>query len=275
MDIIEALVKKLVEDEDLIKGVTPRKIQKMLDHLRNAKNTKLSPEQRQRALDQVRILASEGKEKRSAQEKASNLDKLLARSKEKTASAADKKLADIAARAGLTGPKKEKVKEAPATPGSEATRTELETSARRAKRDPKAMSDDYYDIPTIDDATTSLLETGKPEKAKRMLTAKYKSQANEALDQVGKLHGAGDIDSAHELYSAIPSNLLPKHLQNYHPDYMHYGVTPTHWGALPPEAHQHMASTHKQVLSGELDNHPDYAHIAPKVKALRNPKPTA
>ncbi len=274
MDIIEALVKRLIEDEDLLKGVTPRKVQKMLDHLAVAKNPKLSPQQRQMALEQVNSLANEGKEKRSAQSRMSHLDKLLAGAKSKTATAADQKLAEIAARAGIKLPK-EKVRDAPATPGSDSTLKELETSARRAKRDPNAMPDDYYNIPTSEEATTQLLDAGKPEKAKRMVQSKLASQTKEALEHVNKLHSMGDTDSAHELYSAIPKNLLPKDMHGYNPDYMHYGVAPAHWGALPVDAHQHMHNTHKQLLSGELDNHPDYQHIVPKVKALKVPKPSA
>ena len=86
----------------------------------------------------------------------------------------------------------------------------------------------------------------------------------------------GDIDSAHELYSAIPKNLLPKDMQDYNPTYMHYGVAPAHWGAIPDPAHRNeMHNIHKQAMSGELDSHPDYQHILPKVKALKAPKPPA
>jgi hypothetical protein len=280
MDIIEALVKRMIEDEDLIKGVVPRKVQKMLQHLENAKNSKLSPQQRQSALEQAMYIAKEGKEQKatsSAQSRASNLERLLSASKSKTASSADQRLAEIAARAGIKVPK-EKEKEAPATPGSEATRTQIETSARRARRDPNAMPAKHYEAAedAIFDAPTKMLEQDKPQKAKRLMTSKLASQANEALEQVNKLHGAGDIDTAHELYSAIPKNFLPKTLHDYNPDYMHYGVHPEMWSQITNPAHrQDMHNIHKQALSGELDNHPDYAHIIPKVKALKAPKPPA
>jgi hypothetical protein len=212
MDIIDALVKRLVENEDLIKDATSRRVQKMIAHLKSAKNKSLSPQQRQHAYEQAKRLIQASKESKSKHTKVSNLDKLLAASKSKTATDADNRLTYLAAKHNIKLPKKN--------------------------------------------------------------ASDTNSQAQEALDQVGKLHSMGDTDSAHELYNAIPNNLLPKNMQDYNPAYMHYGVHPEMWSQMPDPAHrQEMHNIHKQALAGELDNHPDYAHIVPKVKSLKAPKP--
>jgi uncharacterized protein YoaH (UPF0181 family) len=248
----------------------------MLDRFRQAKNPNLSPKQRQQAIEEINEISGEGKSKASAQSRIDNLDRLMAGAKDKTATDADRKLAEMSTRMGIKQPK-EKVRDAPATQAfpNSPTRQELETSARRAKKDPKAMPDSYYsDIPTFEDAFTETAQKA-PSKAKAMARAKLTSQANEAVATADKLHGLGHVDDAHALYSAIPKNFLPEHMKEYNPDYMHYGVAPNHWAVLPPEAHQHMHDTHKQVLAGQLDDHPDYKTIAPKVKALKVPKPSA
>src|ERR1035437_1626180 len=98
MDIIDALVKRMVEDEDLLKGVTPRKVQKMLDRFRQAKNPNLSPKQRQQAIEEINEISGEGKSKASAQSRIDNLDRLMAGAKDKTATDADRKLAEMSKR---------------------------------------------------------------------------------------------------------------------------------------------------------------------------------
>ena len=274
MDMIDALIKRLVEDEDLFKDSSNRRINMIKDYLRVTKDPKLSPEQRNLAYRQARSIADTGKEEKFADEKASKLEELMIRAKGKTASDADRRLADIAARAGIKVPK-ERVKEAPATPGSDATLTQLQASAKRARRDPKDFSEKQYDKmnDNIFEAPGKLLSRNKPEQAARLLMDKYRSKAKESVELANKLHGMGDIDSAHELYSAIPKNHLPKELHDYNPDYMHYGMHPAMWSheATTPDIKQVMHDTHKQAMAGELDNHPDYKNIIPKLKASKIP----
>lgn len=304
MEFVDILVKKMIEDDDLFKAISAEKgVKMMLDWMREAKDPKTSKGRKQQLMEKLAHMRDTGQElkdpkaKGTAGKKMNALEQAVADSKEKRSAAAGSSLARQAGikdveekftadqskapkgdnkimreKARALGIKLPTEKEPGITPGSAATLAEIKASANRARRDPKAPLE-----VAIKPMEQSISETiGKnPEKAKRMMTAHVANKSKDALNEFHKQLDAGDIETAHTLFHHIPKNHLPDGLQDYNPAYAHYGSTPEIWKQTMPDSKQAIHDLHKQVVSGALNDHPDWKDIAPKVQALKMPKVTA
>lgn len=95
-----------------------------------------------------------------------------------------------------------------------------------------------------------------------------------ALDLAHGLHKEGNIDDAHSILRAIPTEHLPQELKSYDPTYIHYNVTPSTWSKFSPEHQEHVKNFHNEIMSGVHDtsSDPNTKALAFKVKNLNKPR---
>lgn len=104
-------------------------------------------------------------------------------------------------------------------------------------------------------AITSGGKPMKPAAPKKVKAPKEAAPVNPAsIQPVAPLNPAAPV--------AAPQNVKLK----YSPVYAHYGVTPEHWEAAGPEAHQGLFAHHNEVMAGK---HPDLMHIKTAVEQAK------